>query len=89
MTAKPKARKAKFEIGNTHSGVILGVYEIRERISEIWILLGFGPFPAPYSHLSDELGRELAVLQSLLERAAPPSRTSSDLPTKSPTSSRT
>jgi hypothetical protein len=41
---------------------------IRERISEIGVLLMFGPFPEPYTYLSDEPSRELPILRSLLAR---------------------
>jgi hypothetical protein len=60
MTTKPKTRKESA----THSIR----KDIRERISEIEVSLMFGPFPAPYTGLSDGLNRELAVLRSLLAR---------------------
>jgi hypothetical protein len=41
---------------------------IRERISEIRVLLMFGPFPAPYTCLSGHLANELVILRSLLKR---------------------
>jgi hypothetical protein len=41
---------------------------IRESINEIKVLLMFGPFPKPYTHLSDRLDRELKICRSLLKR---------------------
>ena len=41
---------------------------IRERIAEINVLLMFGPFPPPWTGLSEELSRERAILKALLER---------------------
>jgi hypothetical protein len=61
MTTKSKTRK---EPSATH----WITKAIRERISEIGVLLMFGPFPAPWTHLSDRLANELVILRALLER---------------------
>jgi len=45
---------------------------IRERISDIRVLSMFGPFPAPYTYLSDRLAKELVILRSFLKRRRGP-----------------
>jgi hypothetical protein len=42
---------------------------IEERMAEIKIFLMFGPFPEPWTCLSDRLSRELVILKSLARRA--------------------
>jgi hypothetical protein len=42
---------------------------IREEIDDIEVSLMFGPFPAPYTYLSDEMRRELVILRRLARRA--------------------
>jgi hypothetical protein len=46
--------------------------ELRERVSDIKVLLMFGPFPGRHKYRSDRLSRELAMLESWQDRSRRP-----------------